>query len=287
MGELNVDKYNKEFTGVWVPRSIWENKELGWTEKMLLVEIKSLDNANGCYALNDHFSKFFGLSKDRISKMVTELRRLDYIDVELKYKEGTKQVIGRVIRVNINKYEGMGDNTDRYGRKILEPIGENADTPIGENAEDNNTISFNNTINNTSNINTMSTAKADNVSEVIELVKNLKNLPSAKKYTEKRKSSIKARVEEYGIDTVMENLKKMDSLPFFIENKKNKAGWYDMDWVFNPNNFIKVIEGKYDNIGIYNKQYSFNKDHQPYVSPSHQVTQQKELIQILEEELPF
>jgi hypothetical protein len=292
-------KYDKEFTGVWIPKSIWENKELGWTEKMLLVEIKSLDNANGCYALNDHFSNFFGLSKDRISKMVTELRRLDYIDVELKYKEGTKQVIGRIIRVNINKYEGMGDNTDRYGRKILEAIGENADTPIGENDEDNNTISFNNTINNTKDIKNISevatqTSQVEKVDLIHEQalrvfdfyvgITKSKIKPSATHLKE-----VKGRLK----DKVITEQECYEIIKFkHVECVRSGNFKYftlvSMFRASNVPNTLQAIELMKNGMGMeFKDRNNFNKGHQPYVSPSHQVTQEKELIQILEEELPF
>lgn len=107
-------------------------KGFRWSEKVLLVEIDSLDGENGCFASNEYLADFFKLSKDRISKMISSLREKGYITVHLVYKEGTKQIEKRVIRIARQPY----------------PIGENTDTPIGENAEDNNTV-FNNTTNNT------------------------------------------------------------------------------------------------------------------------------------------
>jgi hypothetical protein len=135
----------RDFKGVWIPKDIWLNEDLGWTEKLLLVEIDSLAKNGECFASNEYFAKFFGLSKDRISKMITSLNRKGLLEVNLVYKEGSKQVDKRIIKVN-----PIGENAHTPRRKRLDPLGENAYTPLGENAEDNNT-SFINTINNTSN----------------------------------------------------------------------------------------------------------------------------------------
>ena len=126
---------DRDFKGVWIPKEIWINNDLGWTEKILLVEIDSLVKLGECYATNEYFAEFFDLSKDRISKLISSLIKKGYIESRISYKKGTKQVEKRVI------------TTIGHRRKQLEGIGENNYTPIGENAEDNNTstnITFNN-----------------------------------------------------------------------------------------------------------------------------------------------
>lgn len=90
----------RNFKGVWIPKEIWNDKDLNWSEKLLFVEIDSLDNDNGCYANNEYFSKFFNLSKDRISKLISSLKSKGYIDVKLIYKPGSKQIEKRIINVN-------------------------------------------------------------------------------------------------------------------------------------------------------------------------------------------
>lgn len=177
---------NRAFKGIWIPKEIWLDKELSWIEKFLLVEIESLDNEQGCWASNDYFASFFGVSKDRISKLISGLNKKGYITVELIYKKGTKAVEKRVVKI-----------TDRYRSKQLEGIGENTYTPIGENAEDNNT-SFNNTINNTK----------DNMSDKSDVVPYLEiidylNLKAEKKFkcVAGHKKYIKARWNEgYRLD---------------------------------------------------------------------------------------
>ena len=131
----------RSFRGIWIPSEIWLSDDLGWTEKLLLAEIDSLSKNGECFASNEYFAGFFKLSKDRISRLISGLKTKGYCEVNIIYKPGTKQIEKRII------------TTIGYRRKQLEGIGENNDTPIGENTKDINT-SFINTIinNNTSSI---------------------------------------------------------------------------------------------------------------------------------------
>lgn len=122
----------RDFKGVWISKEIWLAKNLNWSEKVLLTEIDSLSKLGECFASNEYFAEFLGLSKDRVSKLISSLSKKKFISVKILYKDGTKQVEKRVI-------SPIG-----YGCKRLRGIGENNYTPIGENNEDNNTV-INNT----------------------------------------------------------------------------------------------------------------------------------------------
>ena len=77
------------------------------------------------------------------------------------------------------------------------------------------------------------------------VVEEWNSLPfkSIRTLTDKRKKHIKARVNDYGLEQVLETIKSLESIQFFNDNKD--SNWFDFDWVFNPNNFVKIIEGKY------------------------------------------
>lgn len=166
----------RAFKGIWIPKEIWLDKNLNWVEKVLLVEINSLDNEDGCFATNAYFADFFGLSKDRISNLISRLAEKGYISVEMKYKPNSKQIDKRIVKSNYT-----------YRQKQLGGIGESTDTPIGENAKDNNT-SFNNTIN------------KNHIGEQIPFSKIISYLndKTGKRYkvTQKWKNLIKARWNE-------------------------------------------------------------------------------------------
>lgn len=128
--------------GIWIPIEIWEDDILSLQEKCLLAEIDSLDGEDGCYASNDRLAKYLNLSKDRISKLISSLQKKGLITVKLIYKAGTKEVQKRVVKVVETP---IGKNNYTLSAKKTIPIVKNNLYPIGENAEDSNTV-INNTI---------------------------------------------------------------------------------------------------------------------------------------------
>jgi len=54
-----MDKQDRDFKGIWIPKEVWLADELNYIQKLLLVEIDSLDNEKGCFASNDYFADFF------------------------------------------------------------------------------------------------------------------------------------------------------------------------------------------------------------------------------------
>ncbi len=94
-----MDRQERDFKGIWIPKEIWLSKELTLQEKVFLVEIDSLDNNNGCYAGNQYFAEFFGISKTRVSLVVKSLQEKGYIKSTIIYKEGTKQILNRVLNI--------------------------------------------------------------------------------------------------------------------------------------------------------------------------------------------
>lgn len=145
-----AERYDRRFEGVWIPRNIWLSETLTLQEKAFLVEIKSLDNEHGCFASNEHFSKFFQLSKSRCSEVINKLKEKNLIALELMYIPGTKQVEKRIIRVNYGHeiFLERGIRNLEGGIREVEAGIRNPEAPPSEKAEDNNTV-FNNTSNNT------------------------------------------------------------------------------------------------------------------------------------------
>ena len=91
---------NRSFRGVWIPREIWLNKDLSITEKCFLAEIDSLGGSEeGCFASNQYFAEFFNLSKERARKIIGELNKKGYLEITLTYKEESKEVDQRIIKL--------------------------------------------------------------------------------------------------------------------------------------------------------------------------------------------
>ena len=71
------------------------------------------------------------------------------------------------------------------------------------------------------------------------------NMPSIRVITDKRKSAVMARISQHSLATVYEMLTIAGNSEFL--NGKNNRGWVaDFDWLFKPENFVKVIERKYE-----------------------------------------
>jgi len=97
---------NRDFKGIWIPKEIWLDKKLTIMEKIFLVEIDSLDNKDGCYASNQYFADFFGITRGRSTQIIKSLKKKGKVTVEL-VKTG-KIVEKRIIRM-VNKLNRGGE----------------------------------------------------------------------------------------------------------------------------------------------------------------------------------
>jgi hypothetical protein len=80
-----------------------------------------------------------------------------------------------------------------------------------------------------------------------------KDLPQAIKLNDSRKKLIKNRLEEYDEDTIKKVIIKARDNNFLSGKETNfKANF---DWIFNKTNFLKILEGNYEN-----EKSNFGKD---------------------------
>lgn len=71
----------REAKGIWIPMEIYILEDLSWQEKLLLVEVDSLDNdTTGCFASNKYFSDFLGVSESRIANLISGLIQKKYLE---------------------------------------------------------------------------------------------------------------------------------------------------------------------------------------------------------------
>lgn len=120
-----------------LPSNVRYDKRLTANAKLLYAEITALTNMNGkCYATNDYFAKLYGVSKNSITNWIKQLCDFGYIKSEIIYKEGSKEILGRYIKL-------FGYPT----QKIL-------DTPTQKICEENNNTNVynNNTLTESNNI---------------------------------------------------------------------------------------------------------------------------------------
>ena len=95
-----MEKLPRDFKGVWIPKGIWCSEQLSLMEKVLLVEIQSLDNERGCFASNQHFAKFFGVSDRQIRTYIGTLKEKGFITVTIQNRnERVMHAAGRFARI--------------------------------------------------------------------------------------------------------------------------------------------------------------------------------------------
>lgn len=145
-----MEDNKRAFKGIWIPKEVWESKELTLQQKVMLVEIDSLDNEKGCYASNKYFSEFFGISSGRVSQVINELIDKGYLNAE--YIKEDNQILGRILKIQSPPYPV------KVFRKLNRGYLENDKGGIKyskggylENYKDNNII-YNNINNNNNNI---------------------------------------------------------------------------------------------------------------------------------------
>jgi hypothetical protein len=71
-------------------------------------------------------------------------------------------------------------------------------------------------------------------------------LPKVAKLSDERKKHIAARFKEFDLEKIIEVFKKAGKSDF-LSGKNDRTWRADIDWIFNPTNFLKIMEGKYEN----------------------------------------
>jgi len=96
--------------------------------KLLYAEITALCNMNGvCFASNKYFGDLYNKSKGAISGWVSELVKYGYIKVEYTYKEGSKEIEHRYIKILKG---GIIENINPPLKKTLKSNTTNTNTNI-------------------------------------------------------------------------------------------------------------------------------------------------------------
>jgi hypothetical protein len=80
-----------------------------------------------------------------------------------------------------------------------------------------------------------------------------KDLPEATKFTDSRKKLVKCRLKEYDQNTIKKVILKARDNNFLNGNETNFKS--NFDWIFNKANFLKILEGNYEN-----KNTNFGKE---------------------------
>lgn len=84
-----------------IPASVRYDSRLKPNAKLLYGEITALCNKEGyCWAQNKYFSDLYSVTKTTISDWVKNLKDCGYIEVQIIYREGSKEILNRYIRLS-------------------------------------------------------------------------------------------------------------------------------------------------------------------------------------------
>ena len=81
---MNIEfNYPRDFKGVWIPKRVFLDERLNAIEKIILIEIDSLDaeDSEGCYASNEYLANFCKCSMTKVSTSISKLIKLGYLYV--------------------------------------------------------------------------------------------------------------------------------------------------------------------------------------------------------------
>jgi len=78
-----MEENKRDFKGVWIAREVWLDRRLNALEKVILMEIDSLDSTErGCYASNKYIADFCQCSETKVSTAISKLVTMGYLYVK-------------------------------------------------------------------------------------------------------------------------------------------------------------------------------------------------------------
>ena len=233
---------SRDFKGIWIPKEIWLESKLTIQEKLFYIEIDSLDNEDGCFANNQHFSDMFEISKTRCSIVISHLEQKGYIKSKLIYKEGSKQILKRVLNISYRPYP----------TNVKEGYITNVIDPTQQMFKDSNTLS-NTSISNTTNNTINKDLKAEFDMLWQDYPRKIGKPNALKSYIKYRKSGTTFEEVQNGLDSYNYfNKQNKIEIQFILHGSTwfNGQRWTD-------DNTVIVQQQKSNNVfaDLYEKEY--------------------------------
>ena len=241
-GNKNMND-NRDFKGVWIPKEVWLDTRLNALDKVILMEIDSLDQGEkGCYASNEHLAELCQCSKTKVSTAISKLIECGYLYIQ--NFDGRK----RELKSRVSNFE----------RQSLKKC--NADI---QNLKESNT--YRNTNNNTNNTVSKKERKSKSKSydeQITEYTQN-EELQNALKAFVQMRAFIKKPLTEYGLKLLLNKLSKIgrtDAEKIAIVNRSVEHNWQGFFEIKEETSYQKSSqpEKKYDQNG-YESEEEFMK----------------------------
>ena len=205
-GNKNMsEKVQKAYYAV-IPANVRYDKRLKANEKLLYGEITALTNERGyCWASNKYFSDLYGVTPQAVSKWINGLKNCGYISIEYTYKNGTKEIESRIIKLASTNVSQVVTNDSEVLTNVSGGINKSL-RGYKQKVKDNNTY-LNNTNNNTLSNKKERRSKSKSYDEQIAEYTQNEELQDALKAFLQMRSFIKKPMTEYALKLM---LKKLD-----------------------------------------------------------------------------
>lgn len=120
----------RDFKGVWIPREVWLDDSLSALEKVILIEIDSLDTEeNHCYASNKYLAEFCRCSEIKVSQAIKKFIFLGYIE-QISFDGRT-----RILKSRLK--DCLSQTYKKYKADLKKILPINKENNIENNIEDN------------------------------------------------------------------------------------------------------------------------------------------------------
>ena len=251
-GSKNMsEKVQKAYYAV-IPANVRYDKRLKANEKLLYGEITALTNERGyCWASNKYFSDLYGVTPQAVSKWINGLKNCGYISIEYTYKNGTKEIESRIIKLASTNVSQVVTNDS----EVLTNVSGGINKSLGgykQKVKDNNTY-LNNTDNNTLSNKKERKRTPKSYDEQIEEYTGNEELQNALKAFLQMRSFIKKPMTEYALKLMLNKLDELgntDDTKIAILNQSITNNWQGIFPLKDGNTkHEKQPEKKYDQNG--------------------------------------
>tara|TARA_B110000483_G_scaffold57008_1_gene71320 strand:+ start:11692 stop:12402 length:711 start_codon:yes stop_codon:yes gene_type:complete len=102
-----------------IPADVRYDDKVTANAKLLFGEITALTNEKGyCWASNNYFAELYKVEKGTISRWISQLEKNNHISTALIYKEGTKEVDKRIIKIKHTYKQNKGGGMNNIVKDI-------------------------------------------------------------------------------------------------------------------------------------------------------------------------
>lgn len=214
--DFDLDEpYTEIQAWIWlIGFAAWEDKDVCFQKRMVKI------HRGQCVTSIRYLCKKWKWGNTRTTAFLNRLEKVGKIS---RHSQDRKQTL-----ITICNYDNY-----QYNSQPQQDSNRNTDKTQTRHRQD--------TTNNINNIN-------KEINNIISLYhKHCPSFPKVAKITPKRKSAINARLEEYPEIEYWEQLFKDIEQSDFLKHGSGTWPGANIDWIMNPNNLVKILEGQYKN----------------------------------------